>query len=96
MIPANRPPPGEQSKYERWSLVYFTRPGDSVLLNALVDESPAIAGAVARRPGKNFKTGTTSYEWFSRRIKYQRIKNRKVCVYRSEWISLVRIEFSGP
>ena len=31
-----RPPLGGQSEYERWSLVYFTRPGNSVLLNPLV------------------------------------------------------------
>ncbi|KIL71141.1 hypothetical protein M378DRAFT_64952 [Amanita muscaria Koide BX008] len=71
------PPPGEQSKCERWSLVYFTRPGNSVLLNALLNESSLIADAITKRPEKNFKTVTTSYEWFSRRIKYQRIKNRK-------------------
>lgn len=73
-----RPPPGEQSKYDRWSLVYFTRPGNSVLLNALARESPIIAEAVAKHPAKKFQTDATSYEWFSRRIKYQRIKNRKV------------------
>lgn len=78
MVKLIRPPPGEQSKYARWSLVYFTRPGNSVLLDALVKESPMIAAAVAKHPEKNFQTGATSYEWFSRRIKYQRIKNRKV------------------
>lgn len=71
------PPPGEQSKYDRWSVVYFTRPGNSVLLNALAEESPIIAEAVAKHPEKKFQTDATSYEWFSRRIKYQRIKNRK-------------------
>jgi isopenicillin N synthase-like dioxygenase len=70
-------PPGAQSCFDRWSLVYFTRPGNSVMLRALVDESAMIADAVARMPEKNFETGSTSYDWFTRRIKNQRIKNRK-------------------
>ncbi|KAF8646252.1 hypothetical protein AX16_007309 [Volvariella volvacea WC 439] len=80
------PPPGLQGAYERWSLVYFTRPGNSVVLRALVDESPIIAEAVtkaqqaAESGGENltnFETGSTAAEWFARRIKYQRISNRK-------------------
>jgi len=70
------PPPGAQSAYERWSLVFFTRPGDSKILRALVESSPTIADAVAANPGKNFETGTTANEWFVRRVKYQRIANR--------------------
>jgi len=70
-------PPGAQSRFDRWSLVYFTRPGNSVMLRALVDESPMIADAVAKTPEKNFETGSTSYDWFTRRIKNQRINNRK-------------------
>ncbi|KAJ4355552.1 uncharacterized protein N0V89_003570 [Didymosphaeria variabile] len=31
------PPPGEQGKCERYSLVYFCRPGDDVVLRALVE-----------------------------------------------------------
>lgn len=31
------PPPGEQGKCDRYSLVYFCRPGDSVVLKSLVD-----------------------------------------------------------
>jgi len=37
-----------------------------------------IAEAVKKNPEKNFETGSTSYEWFTRRVKNQRIKNRKV------------------
>ncbi|GLB43791.1 putative clavaminate synthase-like protein [Lyophyllum shimeji] len=70
------PPPGAQSAHERWSLVYFTRPGNSVVLRALVEDSPLIAQAVAKTPEKNFETSATSLEWFTRRIKNQRIKNR--------------------
>ena len=75
-----RPPPREQSKYERWSLVYFTRPGNSVVLRALGDKSPIIADAVAKADNPDaLNPGVTSKEWFARRIKYQRINNRKVC-----------------
>ncbi|KAF7967846.1 hypothetical protein HWV62_32888 [Athelia sp. TMB] len=70
-------PPGDQAKHERWSLVFFTRPGNSVLLHALIEDSPMIAAAVklAEDPAK-YETGSTSLDWFSRRIKNQRINNR--------------------
>ncbi|KAL0954197.1 hypothetical protein HGRIS_005325 [Hohenbuehelia grisea] len=85
------PPPGAQRNFDRWSLVFFTRPGDSVVLKALADESPLIARAVetAQRkesgstsPGNNtatnlVNTGETAGEWFKRRIMNQRINNRK-------------------
>ncbi|KAF8146492.1 hypothetical protein K438DRAFT_1627854 [Mycena galopus ATCC 62051] len=71
-----RPPPGAQSQFERWSLVYFTRPGNDVQLRALVEDSQVIANAVAATPDKNFETGCTSFEWFTRRIKNQRMNNR--------------------
>ncbi|KAI1781594.1 Clavaminate synthase-like protein [Ganoderma leucocontextum] len=70
------PPPKEQGKFERWSLVFFTRPGNSILLRALSDESPVIAEAVAKLPEDKYNTGSTSLDWFTRRIKNQRIKNR--------------------
>ena len=63
---------------ERWSLVYFTRPGNSIVLHALVDQSPIIAEAVKRTPEKNFDAGATALDWFTRRIKNQRLKNRQV------------------
>jgi len=71
------PPPAPQAGIERYSLVYFTRPGNSIILRALVDESPLIAEAVSRGLENNYETGSTALEWFSRRIKNQRIKNRK-------------------
>jgi len=71
------PPPAPQAGIERYSLVYFTRPGNSIILRALVDESLLIAEAVSSGPEKNYETGSTALEWFSRRIKNQRIKNRK-------------------
>ncbi|KAJ7618395.1 hypothetical protein FB45DRAFT_741505 [Roridomyces roridus] len=70
------PPPGSQAQFERWSLVYFTRPGNSVQLRALVEDSSIVADAVARTPDRDFETGCTSLEWFTRRIKNQRMKNR--------------------
>ncbi|KAG2739373.1 Clavaminate synthase-like protein [Suillus brevipes Sb2] len=70
------PPPGIQAEHERWSLVFFTRPGNSQVLRALVESSHVIAEAVKNRPEKNFETGSTAMEWFARRIKYQRINNR--------------------
>ncbi|TBU22663.1 Clavaminate synthase-like protein [Dichomitus squalens] len=70
------PPPKEQGKYERWSLVFFTRPGNSVLLRPLSDESPMIAEAIAKLPFGKYNTGATAKDWFARRIRNQRIKNR--------------------
>jgi hypothetical protein len=47
-------------------------------LRALTEDSQIVAEAVKKNPEKHFETGSTSYEWFTRRIKNQRIKNRKV------------------
>lgn len=69
--------PGAQGDLERWSLVFFSRPGNSVVLRALVEDSPMIAEAVKKTPEKNYETGSTSYDWFTRRIKNQRLLNRK-------------------
>ena len=74
------PPPKEQGKYERWSLVFFTRPGNTQILHPLVDESALIAEAAAKDTEGKLNTGATSAEWFARRIKNQRIKNRTVRV----------------
>ncbi|KAG2356917.1 hypothetical protein BDR07DRAFT_1421984, partial [Suillus spraguei] len=69
-------PPGVQAEYERWSLVFFTRPGNSKVFRALVESSHIIAEAVKKRPDKNFETGSTAVEWFTRRVKNRRIRNR--------------------
>ncbi|KAI9059090.1 Clavaminate synthase-like protein [Trametes sanguinea] len=74
------PPPGEQARYARWSLVYFTRPGDSVLLRALAEHSVMIAKAVEDAPEhlrKIFESPQTSQEWFTRRVKNMRTNNQK-------------------
>ncbi|KAG9309076.1 hypothetical protein JVU11DRAFT_10958 [Chiua virens] len=71
------PPPGAQAEHERWSLVFFTRPGNSTILRALTEGSPLIADAVRKHPERNFETNSTAEEWFARRVKYQRINNRQ-------------------
>ena len=78
MILLQSPPPGIQSQYERWSLVYFTRPGNSAILRPLSEHSPMIAEAAKKNADKGYETGSTSLEWFSRRIRNQRMKNRTV------------------
>ncbi|KAG2075289.1 Clavaminate synthase-like protein [Suillus decipiens] len=69
-------PPGVQAEYERWSLVFFIRPGNSKVLRALVESSDSIAEAVKKRPDRNFETGSTAMVWFMRRVKNQRVSNR--------------------
>ncbi|KAI0936919.1 hypothetical protein AcW1_001031 [Taiwanofungus camphoratus] len=71
------PPPGAQSQFERYSVTFFTRPRNSVILRALREESATIADAVAKAPDDNFETGSTSAEWIGRRIRRLRIRNRK-------------------
>lgn len=76
-----RPPPGPQSGYDRWSQVYFTRPGDSVMLLPLLDESIIISEAfseLSTERQKSLSPGVTSSEWFTRRQKNYRTKNHKV------------------
>ncbi|KAI0315077.1 hypothetical protein OF83DRAFT_1174175 [Amylostereum chailletii] len=71
------PPPNAQSAFERWSLVFFTRPNTAEILAPLAGESALIAEAVNGAPEGKFDTGGSSAgEWFARRIKNQRIANR--------------------
>lgn len=72
-------PPKEQAAYERWSMVFFTRPGDDIEIRALTELSPIVAEAVANSddPTK-FSTGQTARDWNHRRVRGQRIKNRTV------------------
>lgn len=69
-------PPKAQAAFDRWSVVFFSRPGDSVVLEPLAG-SKMIAEARGAAPGK-YETGSTAADWFARRIKYQRINNRTV------------------
>lgn len=71
------PPPKDQAAYERWSLVFFTRPGNDVVLRPLSDESAAIAESVSRAPNPQlYNSGSTAKDWFARRVKNQRVNNR--------------------
>jgi hypothetical protein len=70
-------PPKAQGEHTRWSLVFFTRPSNDVLLRALTDGSTVIAAAVgASDDVSRFNTGQTASEWFARRIRNQRVANR--------------------
>jgi len=71
------PPPGQQAQFERYSISFFTRPRNSVVLRALVEKSEKIAQAVTNAPAGSFETGSTSAEWISRRIRKLRLNNRK-------------------
>lgn len=71
----HRPPPKDQAAFERWSVVFFTRPGEGQLLTPLASESTMIAEAAAGRP--ELTTDSTAGEWYVRRITNQRLKNRK-------------------
>ncbi|KAI5981656.1 hypothetical protein EDC04DRAFT_1956969 [Pisolithus marmoratus] len=70
------PPPGAQGEHERWSVVFHNRPNGAQALRALVEHSPAIAESVKQYPKGKFETGSTVADWYSRRIKYQRLGNR--------------------
>lgn len=75
------PPPGAQAAYDRWSLVFFTRPGDSSQLRALIDESPIIRKAInakSTEEREKYFPKSTAAEWFLRRVKYSRIHNLTV------------------
>ena len=76
-----RPPPGTQSRFERFSVAFFTRPRSSVVLRHLGQGSDMIARAVAKAPEGEFDTGTTSADWVARRIRKLRLKNRQVGGY---------------
>ncbi|KZV61603.1 Clavaminate synthase-like protein [Peniophora sp. CONT] len=69
------PPPVEQSHHERWSMAYFTRPGNGVILEPL--DSPIVADAVSKAAPGQYNTGATAKDWFERRIRNRRLANRK-------------------
>ncbi|KAI0751881.1 Clavaminate synthase-like protein [Daedaleopsis nitida] len=68
-------PPKAQAEYERWSVVYFTRPNDTVELRALKEKSAQIAEAVANAPEGKYKPGVTAKEWLFSRLRSQRIEH---------------------
>ncbi|KIJ24508.1 hypothetical protein M422DRAFT_194605, partial [Sphaerobolus stellatus SS14] len=62
---------------ERSSVVFFLRPGNSVILNALTEQSPMIKGAMDSADSEKFTTNTTAEVWKARRVKYRRAANQK-------------------
>ncbi|THH18274.1 hypothetical protein EW146_g2677 [Bondarzewia mesenterica] len=72
------PPPKKQAAYDHWSLVFFTCPGNKWKLAPLSEESEMIAKAAAQAPLDKYVTNSTAEEWFARRIKYEKLANRKV------------------
>jgi hypothetical protein len=59
--------------------VYFQRPHNGVILQALADDSIMIADAVARSLSPEiFTTGETANAWMRRRVRMRRIKNMTV------------------
>ncbi|KAH9065122.1 Clavaminate synthase-like protein [Lactarius deliciosus] len=71
------PPPKAQASFDRWSLVFFACPRNSVPLAPLTKESTLIAEAVARAPDGRYATGSTAGDWFRRRVQNQVIKNQR-------------------
>ncbi|EJF59541.1 Clavaminate synthase-like protein [Dichomitus squalens LYAD-421 SS1] len=63
------PPPKEQAKLERLSLVFFTRPSFTAPMRALTEHSTIVAEAVAKAPAEKFDTGVTAGEWLARRMR---------------------------
>ncbi|KAI0734019.1 Clavaminate synthase-like protein [Fomitopsis betulina] len=62
-------PPREQAQYERFSLAFFTRPHDSVILRPLVSTSTSEASS------EETQGGGTAGEWLVRRLKFLRTGN---------------------
>ncbi|KAF8589980.1 Clavaminate synthase-like protein [Ramaria rubella] len=68
------PPPGDQSKFPRWSLVYFLRPTSTAILEPLT-QSPIIAEA-AQKNKINVGENVTAGDWHARRVRNRRVANR--------------------
>ncbi|KAF8884276.1 Clavaminate synthase-like protein [Gymnopilus junonius] len=74
------PPPPTQANTERWSLVFFSRLGDSVILRALAEESPVVAEIVKKKSSGGSEKShphVTAQEWCQRRVKNRRMANRQ-------------------
>ncbi|BGP06707.1 hypothetical protein NBRC10512_004784 [Rhodotorula toruloides] len=72
------PPPPPQDKDERWSLVYFIRPGFDNPLRPLSDKSDIIKAHAEKDPAMQaMPKDQTAGSWFKRRIVNQRAANRK-------------------
>jgi len=83
------PPPGEQARYARYSVAFFTRPGDNIPLRHLAESSQMIADSVAHASSGQYEPGATAGEWTSRRIRNLRMKSR------AGWLASQGTEHSG-
>ena len=93
------PAPGAQSSHVRWSLVFFTRPGHDVHLRALVEDSPLVKDAIHDlkiEERARYEPNATSREWHARRVKYQRLSNRKVSKYFFHSFRFFTLGHQGP
>ncbi|KLO05496.1 Clavaminate synthase-like protein [Schizopora paradoxa] len=73
-------PPGEQAYHARWSLVFFTRPGNGVRLGAFSEKSDLIKAAMERMQPELksvFESNVTAGEWVNKRNRLGRVNNRK-------------------
>ncbi|THH23233.1 hypothetical protein EUX98_g7944 [Antrodiella citrinella] len=70
------PPPGEQARYARHSVAFFTRPGDQIPLRHLSERSKMVSDSVSQAPPGQYEPGATAGEWTSRRIRSLRLKSR--------------------
>lgn len=64
-----------------------------MVLEAMADLSEMVAEAIAKPENETFRTGgATAGEWFARRVKNQRVKNRKVNVEFWRVVSNIHLE----
>lgn len=68
-------PPKAQAAYERYSMAFFTRPHDSVVLRPLIKESVVVANKVKENSNYAEEERGTAGEWLVRRLKNLRTKN---------------------
>ncbi|EJD06945.1 Clavaminate synthase-like protein [Fomitiporia mediterranea MF3/22] len=71
--------PGMQGVHPRWSVVFFLRPSNNVLLRAL-DEGNIVKEALSHMNSEErarYNPGVTQGEWFARRMKFTRLNNIK-------------------
>ncbi|EJD06912.1 Clavaminate synthase-like protein [Fomitiporia mediterranea MF3/22] len=73
------PPPGAQAAYPRWSVVFFSRPANTVRLRAL-EEGSVVKEALSRMSPEDrarYDPNVTQGEWYARRMDGISLKNRK-------------------
>ena len=74
------PPPGPQSAFTRWSVVFFSRPSNDSELRVL-EESPLVKGVLSSMTPEDrarYQPNVTQGEWYIRRMVKQRVNRIKV------------------